>query len=72
MIQTFQNPQTGMTDPFVLLTGLLLEGQQPAEVAEGQPRDEVSRISRQQRRTLRSCYRPPPVQQLQDVHSGCK
>lgn len=46
MIQTCQNPQTGTSDPFVLLTGLLLEGQQPAEVVEGQPGDEVSSISR--------------------------
>lgn len=55
-----------------LLTDLLLEGQQPAEVVVGQPGDEVSSISQQQWRTLRRCHRPLPIQQLQDVHSGCK
>lgn len=76
-VETCQDPQIWLGVQlqhllFVLLSDLLLEGQQPAEMVESQPSDEVSGVPQQQRRTLWGGYRPAPVQQLQDVHCGCK
>lgn len=80
-IQTCHNLQIWMSEPFPVtvpapslmpFTDLLLEGQQPAEVVVGQSGDEVSSIYYQQWRTLWSGHRSLPIQQLQDVHSGCK